>query len=51
MKTLTIKIEDRFYNEIKKTSPKNMKITYFYIELLKIGLKNKGLVNELSLSF
>lgn len=39
MKTLTIKIDERFYNEIKDNCPKDMKITYFYIELLKKGLK------------
>lgn len=39
MKTLTIKIDEKFYNEIKNNCPKDTKISFFYIELLKKGLK------------
>lgn len=39
MKTLTIKIDEKFYNEIKNNCPNDMKISFFYIELLRKGLK------------
>ena len=38
-KTITLKITENFYNEIKENCPKDMKISFFYIELLKKGLK------------
>lgn len=38
MKTLTIKIDIELYKRLKNSCPKDMKITYFYIELLKNGL-------------
>lgn len=46
MKTLTIKIEEELYKSIKINCPKGMKISFFYVELLKKGIKNIGDNNE-----
>ncbi len=41
MKTLTIRIDEKFYNELKSSCPLNVKIGFHYVELLKKGLKDK----------